>query len=98
VIIRKLFNNIKCFEDGTGVENKNDNKKELAPEEKVAGCIGVVIAGLIVIGIAWGAVSFVKDLFNNEPKIEDNPYRMDFDGDGLKGDKDDHDLYHQYGK
>jgi hypothetical protein len=57
------------------------------------GClIGIVLAvGLVI----WGIVAFFLGIDDYDSDYEEyNPYTEDFDGDGLHGDKDDHDILH----
>jgi hypothetical protein len=48
----------------------------------------VVAVGLVI----WFVVALVSDFSNDEEEY--NPYTEDFDGDGLHGDKDDHEILH----
>ncbi|WP_242686530.1 hypothetical protein [Bacillus cereus] len=57
-----------------------------------AGCLIVIIL-LIGFGI-FGMISAVFD-DNDTEEYNNNPYTEDFDGDGIGGDKDDHDYYHK---
>ncbi|WP_025118202.1 MULTISPECIES: hypothetical protein [Bacillus] len=57
-----------------------------------AGCFIVI---LLVIG--FGIFGFIGALIEGSDNEEynNNPYTEDFDGDGIGGDKDDHDYYHK---
>jgi hypothetical protein len=55
------------------------------------GCL-VILAGFMIIGL-FVIVSSIFDGSDSDYE-EYNPYTEDFDGDGLKGDKDDHDILH----
>ncbi|EOP60952.1 hypothetical protein IKQ_06183 [Bacillus cereus VDM053] len=57
-----------------------------------AGCL-IVILLLIGFGI-FGIIGALIEGSDTE-EYNNNPYTEDFDGDGIGGDKDDHDYYHK---
>ncbi|MGM2826511.1 hypothetical protein [Bacillus cereus group sp. Bce006] len=57
-----------------------------------AGCF-IVILLLIGFGI-FGIIGTLIEGGDTE-EYNNNPYTEDFDGDGIGGDKDDHDYYHK---
>jgi hypothetical protein len=80
-------NNIKRFSlHMTHIENP--------PKENYAlgiGCL-VIVAGIVLFAL-FGFISIIFDGSDSEYE-EYNPYTEDFDGDGLHGDKDDHEILH----
>lgn len=83
--------------------DKNNNNKRFSlhmshlenpPNESNAlgiGCL-VIVAGFLLFGL-YGIISSIFDGSDSDYE-EYNPYTEDFDGDGLRGDKDDHDILH----
>ncbi|MED3025245.1 MULTISPECIES: hypothetical protein [Bacillus cereus group] len=49
----------------------------------------------MVIGFGYWCISYLD---SDSPGNDDNPYNQDFDGDGIKGTKKDHEIYHKYYK
>ncbi|EOS8268461.1 hypothetical protein ABTI76_001035 [Bacillus cereus] len=49
----------------------------------------------LVIGFGYWYISYLD---SDSPGNDDNPYNQDFDGDGIKGTKKDHEIYHKYYK
>jgi hypothetical protein len=67
------------------------------PNDTANGIIGCIILLAILGFLIWALVSCVAtgiDSFDDDDE-DYNPYTEDFDGDGLKGDKDDHNILHQ---
>lgn len=63
-------------------------------KKETTGCLKWFFA-LIVL---WSMIYILYSCATMETYEEEeewNPYTEDFDGDGLNGDKDDHDIYHE---
>jgi hypothetical protein len=58
---------------------------------RVGYLIGIGLVAVLILGLI---AAMVLDGVNSDDEEEYNPYTEDFDGDGLKGDKDDHDILH----
>lgn len=58
---------------------------------------GCLIALIIPIGLVlWFGFYIVTTIMEpSEPDTSNNPYTEDFDGDGIGGTKEDHDIYHK---
>lgn len=70
-----------------------ENKQ--APLQENSGCgwailglIGIIVLIVIMFSACTGA-------FSDDDEEEFNPYTEDYDGDGLNGDSDDHEILHQ---
>lgn len=77
----------------------NNGKVYNAPSDLATwGCLGGI--AVIVALVGWFLVSVVSVFMDGveTDTTPDNPYIEDFNGDGLGGTKEDHDIYHKYYK
>ncbi|MEK4957186.1 hypothetical protein [Bacillus sp. CH_442] len=74
------------------MDNKQGDKSDDLSMFLGAGCF-IVILLLIGFGI-FGIIGALIEGGDTE-EYNNNPYTEDFDGDGIGGDKDDHDYYHK---
>jgi hypothetical protein len=74
------------------MENSNMNTFPSDNASAALGCF--MLIGLIVLMI-WGFSACMSSDIYEDDDDDYNPYTEDFDGDGLGGDKDDHDILQQ---
>ena len=67
---------------------------DIPKKEKNAFNIGCLLGIVLAIGlVVWAVVALFSGVDDYDSDDEEyNPYTEDFDGDGLNGDKDDHDI------
>lgn len=68
-----------------------ENKQ--VPSQDNTGC-GFIALGIIIVLIVL-MFSACTGVFSDDEEEEFNPYTEDYDGDGLGGDSDDHEVLHQ---
>jgi hypothetical protein len=93
---RTLFVGIN--EDGNvGHFKIEDRKINSYPEINYGAAIGCLLVVItVIVLVIWMLFSFISDGVDSWNEEEEfNPYTEDYDGDGLNGDQDDHDILHQ---
>lgn len=71
-----------------------DNMKLDSYPDNSNVAIGCILLIIVLVLAIWGLSSCISSGIDYEDD-DYNPYTEDFDGDGIGGDKDDHDILHQ---